>query len=313
MPSVPPEVKVRNYYILGIIAGGNTIFGGFYMAAYGRTDLACEVWEQGSVNSTKAEGVRVSRESLEGLELLSVHIDNRQGALFMGKPEGSYYTLHLPDSFHPFSDEFRRCVKAVSALISPHLPQPLQSHILIAALGNPDITPDSVGPLTAANVLVTRHLKEQHIEGFDGFASTILCRTGVLGTSGIESAAQIRSFCRSFQPDLVIAVDALAGADVKRLCRSIQICDSGISPGSGVGNDREELSRASLGVPVLALGVPTVIDAAALCERDGVERMFVTPRDIDAQVRSIGRLLGFGINMALHPGLEIEDMELLLG
>ena len=135
----------------------------------------------------------------------------------------------------------------------------------------------------------------------------------MLGTTGVESAAQIRSLCAAIKPQLVIAVDALAGTEVSRLCRSVQICDSGISPGSGVGNDREELSRDSLGVPVIALGVPMVIDASALSEQKGIEHMFVTPRDIDSLVRSAGRILGYGINMALHPGLSIEDMEMLVG
>lgn len=283
------------------------------MAIQGRTDLACEVLGSGGIRGKGIEGVRVEKESLEGFELLSVSIDNAQGSAVLGKPPGHYYTLHLSKSpgFEP--EEFSRGVSAIARLIKRCIPRQPRGGVLIAALGNPDITPDAIGPLTAGNILVTKHLKDRGISGFEDFSSTLLCRTGVLGTTGIESAEQIRCLCESFRPELVIAVDALAGAEVERLCRTVQICDSGISPGSGVGNDRQELSEASLGVPVIALGVPTVIDAASICDREGLEHMFVTPRDIDSLVRSAGRLLGYGINMALHPGLEVEDMELLLG
>ena len=283
------------------------------MAAYSRTDLACESPALEGLKRARAEGVEVSREEIEGFPLLAVEISSFRGAELLGKPEGLYYTLELGRQLPGHTEDFARSVRAVAAIIRRCCPVRHPAAALIAALGNPDITPDAIGPLTASHILVTAHLKERHIAGFDAFASTVLCRTGVLGTTGLESAAQIRSLCREVQPELVIAVDALAGSEVGRLCRSVQICDSGISPGSGVGNDRQELNRDTLGVPVLAIGVPTVIDASSLCEREGIEQMFVTPRDIDSQVRAAGKILGYGINMALHPGLEIEDMEMLLG
>ena len=282
------------------------------MAIYGRTDLACEVPGLEEFHRTGTEGVDISKESVEGFPLLSVKITSPEGAALLGKPEGSYYTLELDRGSAARPENFARSARAVAQLIRRSCRGKSMGRVLIAALGNPDITPDAIGPLTAANVLVTRHLKQRQIQGFEHFSSTVLCRTGVLGTTGIESAAQIAALCRELRPELVIAVDALAGSEAGRLCRSVQVCDSGISPGSGVGNDRQALNEESLGVPVLAIGVPTVIDAASLCQREGIERMFVTPRDIDAQVRAAGKILGYGINLALHPGLEIEDMELLL-
>lgn len=276
-----------------------------------RTDLACEVLSS-DIRGKGLDGVRLEKERLEGLELLSVTIDSENGASVLGKPIGHYYTLQLSVSRNPAPEDFSHCVKAIAQLIRRCIPDKISGSVLIAALGNPDITPDAIGPLTASNILVTGHLKNRNIAGFENFASTLLCRTGVLGTTGIESAAQIRCLCDCFRPELVIAVDALAGAEVERLCRTVQICDSGISPGSGVGNDREELSEASLGVPVIALGMPTVIDAATICDSEGLEHMFVTPRDIDSLVRSAGRVLGYGINLALHPDLSVEEMELLL-
>ena len=134
----------------------------------------------------------------------------------------------------------------------------------------------------------------------------------MLGSSGIESAVQIKLLCDEIRPELVIVIDALAGADLDRLCRCIQISSSGISPGSGVGNDRQELSRETLGAPVLSIGIPTVMDAGILAGEE-MAGLFVTPRSIDSLVRAGARAIGYGINMAVHRGLSIEDMDLLLG
>ena len=197
-----------------------------------------------------------------------------------------------------------------AALLSPE-PVTLPPRVLLAALGNPDITPDALGPLCASSVLVTRHLKAGHDPIWDGFSSVSLLRAGVLGTVGVESAVQIRAFCEAVRPSLVLVVDALAGAEAAGLCRSIQICDSGISPGSGVRNDRARIDRALLGVPVTAIGVPTVTDA---CTRDGGPGdLFVTPRDIDSAVRACARFIAYGINLALHPGITVEDIDALIG
>ena len=182
----------------------------------------------------------------------------------------------------------------------------------MAALGNPDITPDALGSLAAAQILVTRHLKQQAPEDFSVFSSLALCRPGVLGTSGIESAQQVKLLSNHLKPDLIIVIDALAGADPERLCRCIQISTAGISPGSGVGNDRLELSSQALGVPVIALGIPTVIDASNLGD-GSLPGLFVTPRDIDAQVRSGARVIAYGINLAVHQGLGVADIDLLVG
>jgi len=284
------------------------------MAFSGRTDLACEAPHLREPDKAREHGIMVDMIKLNGLELFSVEIVSEEGAALLEKPMGKYYTLSLGVRYPLSGEALSAAADAIAKLIKKCAPGlDSNSSVLIAALGNPDITPDAIGPLTAANVLVTAHLKKRNIEGFDSFSSSYLCRTGVLGTTGMESAAQIRSICSSIKPQLVIAVDALAAADVSRLCRSVQICDSGISPGSGVGNDREELSRESLGVPVVAIGVPTVIDASTLSSQEGIEHMFVTPRDIDSLVRSVGKILGYGINMALHPGLNFEDMEMLVG
>lgn len=283
------------------------------MANFGRTDLAAEahrLWREQAAETTRLPGVRAEEEQLEGLPVTAVEILNEAGERALGKPRGHYYELRLPALFPQRGADFERAVTALAALIRRCLPAPLPSSALVAALGNPDVTPDALGPLCAASVLVTRHLRRE--PGFEGLRSVALCRPGVLGTSGVESAFQVQTLCRALRPGCVLAVDALAGVGPEALCRCVQVCDAGIAPGSGVGNDREALSSETLGVPVVALGVPTVIDAASLAPDSGLGGFFVTPRYIDSAVRQYARLLGFAVNAALQEGLSVADMEQLL-
>ena len=280
------------------------------MVINGRTDLASELRQQrcGGRAVTELPGVRATEEQISGFPVTTVEILDERGERALGRAPGCYITMELPERI---SETFPAAAQTLAALIrrcAGTLPQ----RVFLAALGNPDITPDAIGSLAAEHLLVTRHLKQRSREDFAAFRSTMLCRPGVLGTSGMESAQQIRALCRDFQPELVIAVDALAGADLSRLCRSVQICNTGIAPGSGVGNSREAVDKAALGLPVLAIGVPTVVDAAAISRDPGLQGMFVTPRAIDSLVRAAARLVAYGINLALHEGLTLEDMELLL-
>ena len=280
------------------------------MVINGRTDLASEVRRRlcdgGSV--TELPGVQAREEVMDGFPVTTVEILNEQGVACLGKPVGKYITMELPvrvgDVFSEASVLLARLIQSCAGT----LPQ----RVFLAALGNPDITPDALGSLAAGQLLVTRHLKQQG-DLFSDFRDTVLCRPGVLGTSGMESALQIRALCRDFQPELVIGIDALAGADLSRLCRSIQICNTGIAPGSGVGNAREAMTQESLGIPVVAIGVPTVVDAAALSDNDDLRGMFVTPRAIDSMVRHCAKVIAFGINLALHDKLSLEEMEMLVG
>ena len=281
------------------------------MATRARTDLASEVYEQLGEASLSLEGLRARREELFGAPLLSVEIDGAAAAERLGKPPGHYYTLELPAHVRRVSSDFSSLARAVAELVR-RCGVPEEGGVLVAALGNPDITPDALGPLCASSVLVTRHLKQSGDALWRDFAPVSLCRPGVLGTAGVESADQILALCQSLRPALVIVVDALAGADCARLCRSVQICDSGISPGSGVCNDRARIDRALLGVPVTAIGVPTVTDAASL-GGEALRGLFVTPRDIDSSVRECARIIAYGVNLALHPRLTVEDVDALVG
>ena len=239
-------------------------------------------------------------------------ITDARGADILCKPSGKYLTLEIDSFLKRTENSFNIAADIISQLLVSFQEVKNVDNFLIACIGNPDVTPDAIGPGTADSILVTRHLKRSLPDEFAAFSSVSLVRTGVLGTSGIESAQQIKSLVRDILPDCVIAVDALASGELKRLCRNVQICNSGISPGSGVGNDRAELSRATLGVPVVAIGVPTVIDASAFTDDEAAKGLFVTPRNIDEEVRSISKLVAYGINLALHKGLSIADIQLLV-
>lgn len=286
------------------------------MVLFGRTDLASEahgLWRGAEAGRGELDGAALKEELVEGLPVTGVEIFSDSAAETLQKSPGRYYTLSLDGHFERGSELFPAAASALAELLRRCIGKAAAGTVVIAALGNPDITPDAVGSIAASNILVTRHLKESSPEQFRDFCSTALCRTGVLGTTGIESAAQIKNICRELHAELVIAVDALAGADVSRLCRTVQVCDTGIAPGSGVGNSRARLDREALGVPVIAVGVPTVIDASALSREPELSGMFVTPRDIDSVVRSLGRLIGYGINLALHRGLTVSDVDMLVG
>ena len=284
------------------------------MSIYSRTDLALEareLWLESAGRTSSLEGVKAYTKRLGQLELTELEILNEKGSKALKKPMGKYLSIDINEAFHRGSESFTEACFQISEFILNLIPGGC-SKFLIAALGNPDMTPDALGSIAASNILVTHHLKKFSPEEFQAFGDTMLIRPGVLGTSGIESAAQIKSICDTFKPHCLIVIDALAGAELKRLCRCIQICDSGICPGSGVGNNREELSRSVLGIPVISIGVPTVIDAAAFSCAEGIEKLFVTPKDIDSSVRSAARLIAYGINLALHRGLSIDDIDMLL-
>ena len=187
------------------------------------------------------------------------------------------------------------------------------------------MTPDAIGPRSAEHVLVTRHLRQNG--AFSAFCSVSVLTPGVLGRTGIEAMETLRGTVRAVQPDAVIAIDALASRSLMRLCSTVQLSDTGIVPGSGVGNHRCPLSRDTLGVPVYAIGVPTVVDAATLtldvleeagksdvdpAALRGHETVMVTTRDIDAQIRELSRVIGYGIDLALQP-LDFSELCALMG
>ncbi len=282
-----------------------------------RTDLALERREL--AGDGDLSGVE-SRESLvQCFPLTTVTVTGEEGEKSLGKPRGVYHTLDLTAVSRREEGAFPRAAKAVAALLEPLLPK--EGDVLMVGLGNRAITPDAIGPRAADRMLVTRHLKTMAPEHFGSFRAVAALAAGVLGTTGIESAELSKAVCDKIRPAAVIAVDALCARRVERLCATVQICDTGISPGSGVGNHRFALDKNSLGVPVIALGVPTVVEGWTLCadllEEQGIEAprdlpggtMVVTPRDIDQRVEDMAKVIGYGVSLALQPGLELEELE----
>ena len=293
-----------------------------------RTDLALEareIWQESAEKTTRLSGVKATKQRQEGYPVTRVDILDGRGEAALGKPQGSYLTIDLTTFWQRKADFFERAVRAVGSQLKTLLPP--EGPALVIGLGNAAMTPDAVGPLAVDSVLVTRHLIAAMPKHFSGFRPVAVQRTGVLGTTGVESAEAVRGLVAEVQPALVIAVDALASRRVGRVCATVQLSDTGIIPGSGVGNHRSALNRETLGVPVFAVGIPTVVDAATLAadllEESGIteideeklrgnqQNLMVTPRDIDQQVRDLAKVVGYGINWALQD-LEIEEMNALL-
>ena len=291
------------------------------MEKFVRTDLASEahsLWRQRQ-KTRSLPGVFSERREEDGFALEIVEVRDQNASSELCKPIGRYVTMELGALLRREADAFKRACAVLSKELRAQLDLRAGESVLVVALGNADITPDAVGPLTAEQVLVTRHLTEQMPEEFGVFRPVSVFCSGVLGTTGVESAALTGAVARLVAPARIIAVDALAACETAHLCRTVQVSDTGIVPGSGVGNARSALTGETLGVPVVALGVPTVVDARTLCvEWTGDEgnapdgELFVTPRDIDCRVRDVARLLGYSINLALHDGLTVEDIDMYL-
>ncbi len=292
------------------------------MANLFRTDMAVELNRLSNPDSN-LPGVRVDEQERGGIRLTTINIDSPEAAEALCKPIDEYITLEVgaflrreENSFETAAELFAEKLRGLPALGGG-------GGVLVVGLGNRAITPDAVGPEVIDGVLVTRHLRERSPEHFGDFRDVAAFCSGVLGTTGIESADVIKALCGLTRPDCVIAVDALAAMKISRLCRTVQISDSGIVPGSGIGNSRAALNRDTLGVPVIAVGVPTVVDAATLVRNfvseatglEGVEEagMIVTPKDIDANVHDISRLIAYGVNLALHEGLTMAEIDMLIG
>ena len=281
-----------------------------------RTDLAIEaheLWQESAGKTTRLAGVRATEKKIQGYPVTRVDILDQEGEAALGKPAGSYRTLDLTAFWQRGDGFFDRAVRAVGQQVKELTPD--NGSVLVVGLGNRAMTPDAIGPLAADSVLITRHLIDAMPQHFSGFRPVAALRPGVLGTTGVESAEAVWGLVDRLHPSVVIAVDALASRRVGRVCCTVQFSDTGIIPGSGVGNHRKAVNARTLGVPVIALGVPTVIDGAALCGGEDAPPtgLFVTPQDIDRRVRELGRLIGYGVTLALQPGLTPEDAAALLG
>lgn len=285
-----------------------------------RTDLACEahqLWRESAGETTRLKGVRAREGSAEGFPAERVEILDEEGAAAIGKPVGTYLSLDLTACWRREPGSFPRVAAAVASLLTSLVPE--EGPVLVAGLGNAAMTADALGPRTADHLLVTRHLGAV----LPMLRPVAALAAGVLGQTGLEVAEWVRGAAERVEPAAVIVVDALAARSLERLCATVQISDTGLIPGSGVGNHRMALNRETLGVPVLSVGVPTVVDAATvahdlLAQAGGGEPpqlprgYFVTPDSIDEKISYLAKVLGYGISLALQPGLEFEDLEGLL-
>jgi spore protease len=252
------------------------------------------------------------------LDVTEIEILTEEAARRLGKPVGKYLTVccrsgRLSDCCENAAARAEVIARELTGLIK------LPERVLLAGLGNISITPDSLGPRTASGVLATRHIKRlaKDIDTSELSEVTVIS-AGVMAQTGMESQELIRSLSRETEAQLVIAVDALACSELSHLGSTIQLCTSGISPGSGVENARSELSEATLGIPCAAIGVPTVTDCSVIAEASGGSAlpeyagMIVTPKDIDCLISRSAELISLGINRALHPTLSQEELDLLM-
>lgn len=284
-----------------------------------RTDLALEVRELRGEDS----GITVEETEREGILITTATISTGEGERASGKSAGKYITLEIGKIWSKDKTAFEKIANLLAGEIIKLLPQE-QGCVLVAGLGNEEITPDSLGPRTVKSLLVTRHISSLDPFLFQnaGFGCVAAISPGVLGQTGIETAEIIKSICQSIKPKCVILIDSLASRRLSRLATTVQLSDTGISPGSGVSNKRVELNKALLGAPVISIGVPTVVDAATLaydlleehagapdeCFAEVVERlfasdgrnMFVTPKDNDVIARETAKLIAASINIAVH-------------
>ena len=275
-----------------------------------RTDLAVELVTEENLPN----GVHMNRRG-NAFEITEIIIDSDDHRRTLGKGKGRYITLES-GSISRFCDNYEDMAQELASELKNLLPE---GEVLVAGLGNRDITPDAIGPWTAEKILATRHLRNELEDDEADFLKSlrpVSCLAGgVLGQTGIETAELITAICREIKPSAVIAVDALACSDVERLGTTIQISDSGISPGSGVANSRKELSAASLGIPVIAIGIPTVVDMHTIVRSFGdveipesTPNMMVTPRDIDRLAERGAELIACGINLVLQPTMTFSDV-----
>ncbi|MGN1432700.1 MAG: GPR endopeptidase [Ruminococcus sp.] len=288
-----------------------------------RTDLAVEARE---IAGEHIPGTEFKTYSENGLEISRLTVKNQKAKQALGKDIGTYITIELPSLTDNFSETDERLV-TIGAEIRRLLP--VNGLVLVAGLGNTEITPDSLGPKTSSRILATRHITGEiaRATGLDKLRPVAVMQTGVTGQTGIETGEYIMSVVKRIKPNAVVAIDALASRRLERLGCTLQISDTGISPGAGVGNHRTKINKETIGVPVIAIGVPTVVDVQTLAndligdEFDAQTReqisphgrqMVVIPREIDLLTERASRLIAFALNGALQNEFDLSDLVSLM-
>ncbi len=278
-----------------------------------RTDLALESKERLEKDRDEMRGVVFEEQFDEkrNVTITRVKIETENGAKAVGKPVGTYLTLEAPDMAMADEGSHREVSEVLAEQLQLLLGQSIES-VLVVGLGNREVTPDALGPEVIGNLYITRHILREY--GHYAFpkrkvASISGIVPGVMAQTGMETLEIVKGIIKETQPQCVIAIDALAARSVKRLGKTIQLADTGINPGSGVGNHRKGLNQETLGVPVIAIGVPTVVDAATIvydvCQDvdkipNGIAGMFVTPKNIDETVKNLSYTISEALNMTFE-------------
>lgn len=320
-----------------------------------RTDLAVEAKDMYvRENKREIEGVTIEEETVGEIKTTKVKIETEEAGEKLGKPIGNYITIDFPQLIFYEGETMDEVANILDKCLSELIDLKDEKLILVVGLGNWRITADSLGPKVAEKIMVTRHIKELMPEVLDEAVRPVSCISpGVLGVTGIETGEVIKSVVDTIKPDLVICIDALGSRKLERVNRTIQISDSGISPGAGVGNHRMKLNEESLGVKVIGIGVPTVVHAATIANdvidliiedlvskvekgkdfyemlnsidrsekeliinsalNNDVGELMVTPKDVDSTIESLSKIIANGINMAIQPHLDMEEINKFMG
>lgn len=289
-----------------------------------RTDLALERKEY--IEKDALDGIVSERKEVDSVVVTTITVLDEKGEKILSKPKGKYITLEI-GSFMKNSDLFSPRLTVLSDEIKKLVPE--EGTVLVAGLGNDKITPDALGPKCASLILATRHISKELAKsiGFENLRAVASVTPGVLGITGIETAESLEGIVKKIKPSCIIVVDALASRNTARLGTTVQITDTGVSPGSGVGNKRGTIDKSTMGVPVIAIGVPTVVDGLTmaadvlkdagmsdeeaeklLLKKDEGELMMVTPKEIDNVIERAAALVAMGINTALQPDIPAEDI-----
>ena len=297
-----------------------------------RTDLALEQHELRQMGSDLPNGISYEEETEGVVRVTHIRVTTPEGADALGKPMGNYITLEFPAPDEYDHDAIRTAAHLTARHILRIVPRSCMQEVLAVGLGNRNITPDSIGPKVVERLLVTRHLFEHLPEALTKEMRPLSAiAPGVLGVTGLETGEIVRGVADRIAPSLIIVIDALAARNMERLSRTVQISDTGIIPGSGVGNHRQELSKKTLGIPVLAVGIPMVIEAASLVndylsaygegdssrlsahlKEDHGKAFMVTPKEVDTLSDRMAALVSGGINLAVHDGITLEEIDAYL-
>lgn len=322
-----------------------------------RTDLTLEAHELLKEKAIKEKneeqdipGVQVENAGDENIKITRVKVVSPAGEKAIGKPMGNYITLEVPGLRENDQELYENTCKALAKELTSILKLNEKTMTLVVGLGNWNVTPDALGPKVVSSMMITRHMLEYVPEQVDkGVRPVCAVAPGVLGITGIETGEIVKGIVDRIKPDYVIAIDALASRKLERVNTTIQVADTGISPGSGVGNKRMELSVETLGIPVIAIGVPTVVDAATMANdtidmvldsmieqapsgsefykmmksidrsekyamiqeilEPYVGNLVVTPKEIDEVVQKVSKVIANGLNIALHQGITLDDVD----